>query len=171
VTMTDRATRRTVFGAVGPLDETLRDTGKVEYGTRLAQGSQIQLSPFSAFAEPGCGKPGSAEPTWQPLAVAAVFSTALCLSTAPRSAVRVLLGAAGLVVFTEVEGRLPRLASRHAGLRFMPVLYAPHALMNLATSATAVVGVVRRLVSGDFRRLYVGSPKPVAPAQGGPADA
>ncbi|MFF5858283.1 glycosyltransferase family 2 protein [Streptomyces sp. NPDC012751] len=195
------AVRRSVFEAAGPLDETLRATEDVEYGARLAPFSRIELRAdivgrhddddrlgillrkqftrsvplVSLFAERGRGRPKLAETAYRPAAVAllclsaAGFAAAM-LPGAPSQAL-VVLGGAGLLGYTVVERRLLNFARRRAGLRFLPVFYGLHALMNLTTGAAAAVGGVRWLLSADFRRLYAGSPKPLTQMPGGPADA
>ena len=190
------AIRRSVFEAVGPLDETLRATEDVEYGARTAQVARLELSPavvgrhddddrlpvllrkqfqrsmplVSLFAESGRGRPRLGETAYRPVAAAGVTVAVVCLPLAWWSVSLGAAGAAGLAAFAVVERRLFGFAYRRRGARFLPVFVGLHALMSLTTAAAAGVGVCRWLVSGRFRRLYTGSGTPAAAPGGAPGE-
>ncbi len=168
------AIRRSVFDAVGPFDENLRDSEDVEYSNRLSECCEILLTdriiayhdeesvlwrmlreqfrraqlliPFAAAhrSRPGALRANSG---------LGVVSALLTLGTAPLflwTPALALAPAVCAAIFAVSDPGLARFVIGRRGLRFLGYFTVIHLLVNAAIGLGAAVGLLRCLLDKDF---------------------
>jgi GT2 family glycosyltransferase len=170
---------RAVFDEIGPLDERLRDYEDVEYSERLVGHYLVRVSDrivayhdeadslsallseqfrraqmMGPFAAAHRRRKGS---LWQFSALAMLIAV-LVPVTLPAmlwSWTLVTLPLLCIVAFALTDTGLVKLAVRHRGVRFLPVLVGVQLLLNITIVAGALTGMLKSMIDRNFGRPTV----------------
>jgi len=167
---------RAVFAAVGPFDETLRDSEDVEYSERLCRRYRIRLTDSvvayhdeehrllpmlgeqfrrSQLLPSFAAAHRSREAALRANRTSGLLAACLAVAVLPMAAVAPRLAwvsATFLLLFAGADVPLARFVRRERGWRFLGFFLAVHMLVNLAIAAGAGWGFLRGLPRGDRAR-------------------